>query len=63
MKIKIEFDCDNAAFEDDMTGEISCILREIADDIDRSELHDLHGVYSRVSDVNGNQIGTVQFFA
>lgn len=60
MKMRIEFDCDNAAF-DDMQSEIARILREIAEDVARSEAYDLRGVYSHVNDVNGNKVGTVQF--
>jgi hypothetical protein len=49
MTVKIEFKTGNAAFED--PGEVSRILREVADRID-------DGVVSNsIMDINGNKIG------
>lgn len=56
MKIKIQIDCDNAAFDAPTDFEIARILREIAD---QAEDHGVDGIKVIIRDVNGNQVGTV----
>ena len=52
MKLKIEFDCDNAAFDDDNLHEESAdILKRIEKDVRMG----YHG--DRIRDTNGNTIG------
>lgn len=52
MKIKIEFNCDNAAFQDgDTYGAIAEVIREIADKVENQQ--DSSGIY----DANGHSIG------
>jgi len=56
MQYNIKIDMDNAAFEDDNTGEIARILRELADRITRGgEL--LPGDRENLRDINGNTVG------
>lgn len=52
MKIMIEFDTDNAAFENDRDTECARILRLVADRIANGETS------GRLRDINGNDIGT-----
>lgn len=50
-KFSIEFECDNAAFEEDPAQEVSRILT-------RTASHVLNGhTEGRVKDINGNTIG------
>jgi len=49
--MKIEFDTDNAAFEEDLAGEVDRILRHVAHEV-RVGLTTGH-----VRDVNGNRVG------
>ena len=53
MKVTIEIQCDNAAFED-LNGEVSRILRVLAKRVDTSpkSLEDM-----RLMDLNGNKVG------
>lgn len=62
MKVKIEFNCDGAAFEDDFAGEIGVILAQAKDEISLavSTLTRLGkgGVtHGRLRDTNGNTVG------
>lgn len=50
--LKIEFDSDNAAFEDDAQGETVRILRNIAKKIESGRTGE-----QAVHDINGNRIG------
>lgn len=55
MKLKIEFECDNSSFEDNLIGEIHRILMEIP-----------HKIYSgekegTLRDVNGNKVGFYEY--
>lgn len=52
MKLKININLDNAAFEDE--GEISRILRQLADKISYDGRID----GGKIMDVNGNSVGT-----
>lgn len=57
MKVKIEIDCDNAAFADAPPEfELGRILRDIAD---QGEDHGVDGIKVFIRDVNGNKVGTV----
>jgi hypothetical protein len=57
-KIIIEFETDNAAFEDDsLCPEIARILGELARKIESYDRPDDMKVY----DVNGNKVGTVTY--
>jgi hypothetical protein len=55
--IRIEFETDNAAFED--TGEIPAILRRIRGLFQDSRADDLVGTTHAVRDSNGNTVGRV----
>lgn len=54
MKFKLEFDCDNAAFENDLEGEVANILRGVENIV----LFNGRGNYGTVRDGNGNTIGS-----
>lgn len=51
MKLTIEFNMDNAAFEDDSGAEAARILRKIAADLDNG------GTDGRCMDYHGNGVG------
>lgn len=59
MKITIEFDTENAAFEDDRFSEVGRILqmaeREVMDCLD-----DGCGIRVPIKDSNGNRVGTLE---
>lgn len=58
MKIKIEFDLDNAAFAESGTeNEIATILKEIATRVEFKGV----GNGFKVMDSNGNSVGTVTY--
>lgn len=59
MGLKIEFETDNAAFDDAPEIEAARILRDLADKLES------HGHYlsMNVRDVNGNTIGRIEFEA
>ena len=50
----VKFDCGNAAFADDVDGEIVRILRAIADKVERQGCT---GFSEPVRDLNGNTVG------
>lgn len=57
MKFRLEFDCDNAAFDDDVpdhgcASECARILRELANRLDQDGT-----AHANLHDVNGNRIG------
>lgn len=54
MSVKIEFETENAAFEDDRAAETARIIHEIADRIADGWTVDIIG---NIRDINGNQIG------
>lgn len=56
MKFVMEFDCDNAAFEEGMATEIARILRRVATSVEHGNLPDT-GDVSSIRDINGNRIG------
>lgn len=51
-KYLIEIDCDNAAFEDNLEGELSIILRRASVKLSNGELD------FKLRDSNGNTVGT-----
>lgn len=55
MKFKIEFDCDNAAFDEDANNEILRILLLVATQISRKQNGEEFSYVVR--DINGNTIG------
>jgi hypothetical protein len=61
MQIKIQFDCDNAAFED--TYEISAVLDRCKAKIERmifnGEALEGESATATLRDTNGNSVGTV----
>jgi len=52
-RFTVQMTCDNAAFADDMTGEIARILRTIADRLDLADAD----FYQTIRDINGNDVG------
>ena len=54
MKMRIQFNCDNAAFED-QGNEIAWILKKLADKMESYE--DNHEVHGAIVDSNGNKVG------
>lgn len=59
MKITIEINCDNAAFEDDAGGEIARILNSIASEAQEFYHPTNNRMCPVVRDINGNKVGTV----
>ncbi|NBU04203.1 MAG: hypothetical protein EBT60_07865 [Bacteroidetes bacterium] len=59
MKITIEFDTDNAAFEDDRINEVNYILKQVTERVTDSMDWDDSPIRTAISDSNGNRIGTV----
>jgi hypothetical protein len=56
MKLKIEIDLDNAAFEPEFEGhEVARILHEMAEEIDYIALHP--SFVRHLQDINGNSVG------
>jgi hypothetical protein len=55
MRFRLNLECDNAAFADDMQFEIARCLRDVASRIERGE--DC-SKYRNILDANGNPVGT-----
>jgi len=55
-KLKIEFECDNAAFSDDWHIEAARILREVAAMIESGYN------CANIRDINGNRIGAFDYW-
>lgn len=55
MKFKIEIECDNAAFDDDPTGEIRWILQQRV--IEELSRYGRDAFPIPLSDSNGNRVG------
>jgi hypothetical protein len=54
MRFKLQFHCDNAAFDEHAPGEVARVLRSLADRIEpRADLPELVHLF----DLNGNCIG------
>lgn len=56
VSLRIDFDSDNAAFDDDPVGETVRILRDIAEKIESGRQGD-----SAIHDINGNNLGDWYF--
>ena len=56
MKFTLSFDCDNAAFDDDLNAAIAKVLRHVANTVAD---HDC-GMSRVIRDRNGNRIGIFQ---
>jgi len=59
MKITIEFDTENAAFEDDRFGEVSRILKNANKRV-MDCLEDGCGIRVPIKDINGNRAGILE---
>lgn len=59
MKIQIEFDIDNAAFDDDFNQEIEFVLNTCKDLCEQKSEEPLSLLYT-LRDSNGNKIGTIK---
>ncbi len=65
MRITIEFECDNAAFEDDFDGAVRRTLAQARTKIAAQKLRDQDAIckhpehIDKLLDINGNTIGTV----
>lgn len=64
MKVIIEFETDNAAFADDIHGEIEQILEQAGTKVlmqmGRNHYVDAEGPSDKLIDTNGNTVGTVE---
>jgi hypothetical protein len=58
MKLSIEIECDNTAFEPSRDNELARILRRLATDFEGGHVNMLP---RRLHDVNGNRVGTAEF--
>lgn len=56
-RVNIQFNADNAAFDNDPSIEICRILRDMADRFESSGISDLDGCRYLIRDINGNNIG------
>lgn len=62
MKMRLELDIDNAAFEDDPRIAIGDLLLTARDKIQHRDMHPIqHGDTFKLRDINGNTVGTVKF--
>ena len=63
MNFNISINCDNAAFDDDLTGiEICRILQSIEDKLqDVGYIESQENLRGRIKDLNGNMIGFWEF--
>lgn len=55
MKLRIEIDLENAAFEDDPGAEIRCILRNVPRRLTLTEVDSV-----KLRDSNGNRVGSAE---
>lgn len=55
MQFRLQFDVDNAAFDDDLAVEIAATLASIADEIE--DAGEVPTKFKSIFDVNGNRIG------
>ena len=55
VKLKIEIEMDNAAFEDGNGYEVARILNQLREDIDTPDLYEGDG--GTLRDINGNKVG------
>ena len=57
MDITIKINCDNAAFEDSLSAEVSRILCELASDVAMVDLNEPFDRWRPIRDCNGNKVG------
>lgn len=62
-KFTLEINCDNAAFEDDLTPELALLIYKTAETIAQFNLlsDDIQEVSKRIYDTNGNAVGHWKF--
>lgn len=53
----LDFECDNAAFDDDPTFEIARILKETAEKIKCDNVTGFGYAHGVIRDINGNRVG------
>lgn len=58
MRIRIELECDNSAFEGTPAREVSRILKNLARSAENGGLAELDG--KKLMDINGNSVGRVE---
>jgi hypothetical protein len=58
---KLEIETDNAAFEDDLGGEVARILRDAADTVEYSLSPQPDKANYKVMDINGNTCGSWEY--
>ena len=63
MNFNVSINCDNAAFDDDLTGiEICRILQSIEDKLqDIGYIESQENLRGRIKDLNGNMVGFWEF--
>ena len=66
MRVTIEIDTDNAAFEDGLQREVSRILHEVAHRVDGTVLTNTKMLLKRgavypLQDLSGNTVGSIKF--
>lgn len=59
MKINIEFDTENAAFEDNRFAEVNRILTQVKEEV-MDCLNDGCGIQVSIKDTNGNRVGVLE---
>lgn len=60
-KFTLVIECDNAAFKNDASAEVSRILHDIAEDIDGDMMAETCS--NNIRDLNGNTVGRWQYKA
>jgi len=61
MKLQLQIQCNNAAFEDSCGDEVARLLREAAAKIEGASQKALRGFGNPLRDINGNRVGEFQF--
>ena len=60
MDITIKINCDNAAFEESASAEVSRILSEVADKLAGADFNESFDRKLTLRDYNGNKVGTFE---
>lgn len=60
MRIQIDIDLENDAFQPDPASEVGRLLREIARDLESGRLRMVDSMTKRLHDVNGNNVGGLE---
>ena len=59
MKLRIEIDCDNAAFDNALAAQVSLLLAEIVGKLHQAPPSAVAAAkYQNLKDINGNIVGT-----